>query len=377
MELPDHALSPGWALLHTRGVDTPPFIEYVLLAEFDIDTGSTLRHQFPSAIPGYKADWFAEHMLPEGAHNRTTDYTYIFLNRQGAILDDPSPQDASDQAAPFLYGINFVNTKHDSSVRRGAIVKSICIFSRYSNVESLKQPLEAALESYFLNPSVKVLEGLYTALNSINLRDLPKPTPMELMLMRRGVCYDAVRPRPIDHHPSAWHDTVAYSEGHKLHLLNIPIYRTLDEVGNISVSTLVKVFGESTMRIFHAVLVRQRVLFVGYNHAAADIAQMVLSAAALVSPPMSGVVRRTFPYATLSDLGFTEVSIPIFPCYSLRTLLTVRATGQGVHRRGDQSHVPAARGMVGPAVRAGPAQRHGPCVLSGGEEGGRGQWQAP
>ena len=36
---------------------------------------------------------------------------------------------------PFLYGLNIVMTKHDSSVRRGAIVKALAVFTRHSNVE--------------------------------------------------------------------------------------------------------------------------------------------------------------------------------------------------------------------------------------------------
>ena len=64
------------------------------------------------------------------------------------------------------------------------------------------------------------------------------------------------------------------------------------------------------MRIYHAILTKQRVLFVGYNHAAGDLAQIVLSAVAMVAPPMTNVIRRTFPYANLSDLQFLEVYFP-------------------------------------------------------------------
>jgi hypothetical protein len=62
------------------------------------------------------------------------------------------------------------------------------------------------------------------------------------------------------------------------------------------------------MRIFHAILTKQRVLFVGYNHAASEVAQTVLSAVAMVSPPLTSVIRRAFPYSNLSDLSFLEVS---------------------------------------------------------------------
>lgn len=76
-----------WSVRDTRGGKTESLVDYIVLAEFDIDTGdydklivymlfdllyyvgSTVRYQYPENIPGYKDDWFAEHMLPEGAHN--------------------------------------------------------------------------------------------------------------------------------------------------------------------------------------------------------------------------------------------------------------------------------------------------------------------
>jgi hypothetical protein len=49
-----------------------------------------VRHQYPSDVPHYKADWFAENMLPEGAHNRHTDCTYMLLHREGRQADEVS-----------------------------------------------------------------------------------------------------------------------------------------------------------------------------------------------------------------------------------------------------------------------------------------------
>lgn len=89
--------------------------------------------------------------------------------------------------------------------------------------------------------------------------------------------------------------------------LRLPLYRTPDEVGDIYLTSLIKTFGESVMKIYHAILMKQRVLFVGYNHAADEVAQFVLSSVAMVAPPMVNVIRRTYPYANLSDLSFLEV----------------------------------------------------------------------
>lgn len=67
-------------------------IEHVVLAEFDIDTGSTVRYQYPSENsvlpPGVSNDWLAENMLPEGLHNRAEDWTYMFLNRESPFAHE-------------------------------------------------------------------------------------------------------------------------------------------------------------------------------------------------------------------------------------------------------------------------------------------------
>jgi hypothetical protein len=35
----------------------------------------------------------------------------------------------------FLYGINLVQTKMDNTVRRGAVVKAMAVFSRYQHLD--------------------------------------------------------------------------------------------------------------------------------------------------------------------------------------------------------------------------------------------------
>ncbi len=143
--------------------------DYVILAEFDINTGSTVRHQYPSPVPYHKEDWFAENMLPEGVHNRSLDHTYMFLNRGGSfseISEETSPEssafsEVNTLSGPFLFGINLCKTRYDSSVRRGAIVKAMAVFSQFHFVEAFKKPLEWALDQYFDNPSVHILEVSY------------------------------------------------------------------------------------------------------------------------------------------------------------------------------------------------------------------------
>eukprot|EP01111_Echinosteliopsis_oligospora_P018977 TRINITY_DN8966_c0_g1_i1.p1 TRINITY_DN8966_c0_g1~~TRINITY_DN8966_c0_g1_i1.p1 ORF type:complete len:669 (+),score=182.08 TRINITY_DN8966_c0_g1_i1:232-2238(+) len=55
-------------------------VEYILLAQFDIDKGSVIKHQFPRPT-GVEEQLLAELMLPDGAHKRDDDWTVFFLNR--------------------------------------------------------------------------------------------------------------------------------------------------------------------------------------------------------------------------------------------------------------------------------------------------------
>ena len=258
-------------------------------------------------------------MLPEGAHNRDVDYTYIFLNRNGKLIDDltttttTTTTTTNESKDYFYYGINLVRTKHDTSVRRGALVKAMAIFSRYSFIEIFKKPLELALRKYFDNPSADILASLYKDLNSTDLSNIPRPNSIEKMLMRRGVGISHLGEN-LAYRPKVWNqellipidvDSVDGPPGQIS--LSIKLYYTPDEVGDISVTNLVQTFGPSVMRIYHGIITGQRILFVGYNHAASDVAQMVLSAVALVSPPIPSVIRRAYAYANLTDMSFLEV----------------------------------------------------------------------
>jgi hypothetical protein len=117
----------------------------------------------------------------------------------------------------------------------------------------------------------------------------------------------------VDYTPSRWYYTDTISLFDNLALpIHIPLHTTPDDLGISSLIFLIKIFREATMKIFHAILTKKRILFVGYDHAAGDVCQMVLSAVSMIAPPMVNVIRRAFPYANLSDLSFLEVS-PSFP----------------------------------------------------------------
>jgi hypothetical protein len=182
-----------------------PVCEYIVLSEFDITTGSTVRYQYPSDVPGVTPDWLAEHCIPEGIHARENDATYLFINRSGPILEDTLQEEVDDKPKGrkgdhFLYGINVARTKKDDTVKRGAVVKSLAVFSKWSFVESFKWVLSKGLETLFeaksetvpedntfASPALDTLRALHSAFNAMDITGLPLPTVLERQLMHRNV----------------------------------------------------------------------------------------------------------------------------------------------------------------------------------------------
>jgi hypothetical protein len=139
-----------------------------------------MEHQYPVAITGDE-NMLAELMLPDQAHARNQDWTIFFLHkdtsqeeedeerkvkenrkkrrkrrrdRAAGIIDEDEedeedlPEDEWDdddeddtestdsepeggEGPPLIYVLNLVNTKHDKSVKRGAIVKAMAICTRH------------------------------------------------------------------------------------------------------------------------------------------------------------------------------------------------------------------------------------------------------
>lgn len=130
-----------------RGPDTCTFC---LVAEFDIDKGSTLSHQYPEPVD-HDEHMLAELMLPDGVHARSEDWTVFFLPAScarfarthsghgrtpsdeaaaAAVALNSAPVESSAEGAlrdqkgerakevPLIYVLNLVRTKHDNTVRR-------------------------------------------------------------------------------------------------------------------------------------------------------------------------------------------------------------------------------------------------------------------
>ncbi|KAA1094111.1 hypothetical protein PGT21_010064 [Puccinia graminis f. sp. tritici] len=192
---------------------TTPHAAYVLLAEFDIDTGSGLKHQYPSPT-GTAEHVLADLMLPDGAHDRNEDWTVFFLNQTPRLtvtndchlsnqpqstptphyqqqhlsslesnpsIQQPTPNKTDNK---LLYVISLVRTKKDTSVRRGAICKAMAVCSYYPYIQIFKPILLLALEDYFVNPSIDCLARLFHAINTMDTSGLPDLTYHERLILR-------------------------------------------------------------------------------------------------------------------------------------------------------------------------------------------------
>ncbi|TKY84840.1 hypothetical protein EX895_005920 [Sporisorium graminicola] len=173
------------------------YCTFCMLAEFDIDRGSTLSHQYP-APTGYDEHMLAELMLPDGVHARTEDWTFFFLKPpefQRAALHDAADDPDTSQAAASIepsswlsddltYVINLVRTKHDTTVRRGAMVKAMAIGTRLPFIEIFKPALLLALDDYFKDPGPDCLARLYESINRLDLSAAPSFTRAEKLVLR-------------------------------------------------------------------------------------------------------------------------------------------------------------------------------------------------
>jgi hypothetical protein len=178
-------------------------VEYILVASFDIDRGPVMEHQFPVAITGDE-HMLAELMLPDQAHARNQDWTIFFLHKDSnqdeenrvkkrkeerrrrrqrrkerqAIVndwdnttdedndsheddddhnDDDDDSDDSDssesepeggEGPPLVYVLNLVYTKHDKTVKRGAVVKAMAICTRHPFLHIYKVCQQRQYPSY-------------------------------------------------------------------------------------------------------------------------------------------------------------------------------------------------------------------------------------
>lgn len=125
-------------------------------------------------------------MLPDQSHVRTEDWTVFMLYRQ---KNNPNLEyhikdiDQKQQATKF-YVLNLVNTKFTKDVKRGAIVKAMCIITPHPFFHVFKPLLLLSLDEYFKSPhSNSSLKNLYDSINAIDLSQIPQFSKYERQIL--------------------------------------------------------------------------------------------------------------------------------------------------------------------------------------------------
>lgn len=373
-------------------------MEYILVASFDIDRGPIMEHQYPGAISPDE-NMLAELMLPDQTHVRTQDWTMFFLHKDAnlgeedlaerderrerrqerrlareeavanGIPEDEQEVDLSEDESsseeeeddnrdgpPLMYVLNLVNTKHDASVKRGAIVKAMAICTRHPFLHIYKPLLLLALEDYFKSPYPETLESLYNAVNEMDLSLMPRLSLLERHIMQASDTKDMFVEKfeeIIQHRVAsetnsgkanealdsptrqAGHYTVP-RDTHEFESkivyngipvpVKVPTALSPETVGDFSIVKLVQIFSSPhaaqpqpfalhphlttsgaythpIIVLINAILTQKRVIFLAHNQPSGEVAEAVLAASALASGGiLRGFTRFAFPYTDLTKI---------------------------------------------------------------------------
>ena len=353
-----------------------------------------MEHQYPGPISGDET-MLAELMLPDQVHSRAQDWTIFFLHKDINADDNPSsPSKESDQGdssqnsdqrndsdngrdsptqngedrdpddpiedPPLIYVLNYVNTKHSSSVTRGAIVKAMAICTRHSFVDIFKPVLVLAIEDYFKSPTLDTLATLYDSLNSMDLSLMPKFSLLEKMILQASNAKDLFvekfeymieqyrteeeysgqqngkKPGEAGSHttnprffqaPRDTHELESriHFNGHSVPV-KVPTARSQETVGNFSTIKLIQTFSvphasspqpfalhphlttcgaytHPIVVLVNALLTQKRIIFLGHNRPSEEVAEAVLAACSLASGGvLRGFTRHAFPYTDLTKV---------------------------------------------------------------------------
>ncbi|KAL9061558.1 MAG: hypothetical protein Q9162_000090 [Coniocarpon cinnabarinum] len=365
-------------------------VEFILVAKFDIDKGSMMEHQYPGPISGNET-MLAELMLPDQAHKHPNDWTIFFLHKDlSSEVDGESPSkkdfdgdayqtdehsdqeeaDAEDllEGPPLIYVLNHVITKHDDTVKRGAVCRAMAICTPHQFLDVFKPVLVLAIEQYWKTPTFETLAGLYESLNAMDLSLMPRLSLLERMILQASTAKDmfiekfeqmieqqqqsakaedtSLQLLPSQNNlPKDTHEFESriYFNGHPIPV-KIPTAKSSETVGNFSVIKLIQTFSYQNVSKSHpfamhphlttngpqthpiivlvnALLTQKRVVFLGKDKKSEDVAEAVLAACSLVSGGiLRGFTRHAFPYTDLTKVddlqqvpGFIAgVTNPIF-----------------------------------------------------------------
>lgn len=143
-----------------------PNIEFILTAEFHVDKGPSIVHQYPDELPGYNnLQFLPELMLPDQIHRREEDFTLFLLFRNTTTgFFQYARDNQCEDSIYFMYTI--VKNVSDESVRRGLVIKALCIVTKLPYFKHFKPLLLICLDAYFEAQEAGLLRQLYKAVNA-------------------------------------------------------------------------------------------------------------------------------------------------------------------------------------------------------------------
>lgn len=237
-------------------------VEFIILAEFDMDKGSIIKMHYPGNIVLEDKHKVADCMLPEGVHARVEDFT-IFKWQQFKCY-------------------NIVHTKHDQSVRRGASIKAIALGSRYNYYTAFRPLLQMALEKIMKGgDELKMVQYVFDVINGIDLSVVRKRMGVEYELQRRMLLRSMPDPSVASNSEAMdsyeerkvrefeFQTIVAFDDQHVP--IQIPMFLGAEQQHLGKLTHFIHTFGHDTMVIFNAVLTQQRIVVLGYNQPAGTV----------------------------------------------------------------------------------------------------------
>eukprot|EP00668_Euglena_longa_P046525 GGOE01062210.1.p1 GENE.GGOE01062210.1~~GGOE01062210.1.p1 ORF type:complete len:807 (+),score=126.02 GGOE01062210.1:37-2457(+) len=222
----------------------------------------------------------------------------------GSPQNCPSPPPTL-ASAPYAYRcLTCVQTKKDSSVRRGAVCKALaCVApSHWPFIIGWQPLLSAALQRCFGQPleqQARVVEDLHEVLSRLH-REYHLPSAAQASVWRFSLASSRFQ----------WAETSCrYLD--QAFALRYPAAWLRDDISfpSASLCNLISLFKDATMQIFNAILLEKRVLFLGRLRPIGQLVGYVLSAVRLVCPPLQGLMdQRVFPYASLVNLTWMQTA---------------------------------------------------------------------
>lgn len=148
-----------------------PNIDFLITAEFHVDKGPSLIHQYPLELPGLaNLPFLPELMLPDQIHKRAEDYTLFLLHRNMTTGQFQYKYDRAACESDPYFVYTLVNNVADLSLKRGSVIKSLSIVTKLLYFKHFRSLLMICLDNYFASSDILYLEELYDAINCKNFQ---------------------------------------------------------------------------------------------------------------------------------------------------------------------------------------------------------------